>query len=80
MKAHRFSQVMSLLPLDHLLPGLCPGTPRYALASLKAGFARLPEDKAACAASRLKLDKSTELKSTITPVSEKTGRVSLRSF
>ncbi len=35
-------QVMSLLPLDPLLPGLCPGTPRYASASSKAGFAPLP--------------------------------------
>ena len=37
-----FPQVMSLLPLDPLLPGLCPGTPRDASASSKAGFARLP--------------------------------------
>ena len=35
-------QVMSLLPLGPLLPGLCPGTPRCASASFKAGFARLP--------------------------------------
>jgi len=35
-------QVMSLLPLDPLLPGLCPGTPRCASASSKAGYARLP--------------------------------------
>ena len=38
---------MSLLPLDPHLPGLCPGTPRYASASLKAGFARLPDKKEA---------------------------------
>ncbi len=79
MKAHRFQHVMSLLPLDPLLPGRCPGTPRYASASLKAGFARLPETRKPEPLRVSGPMKTLNFKSTVTPVSEKAGRVTCRS-
>ena len=68
-------QVMSLLPLDPHLPGLCPGTPRYASASSKAGFARLPETRMPESLRASGPMKTVGFSTTITPVSEKAGRV-----